>query len=203
MIVKLRGCLDGVHGGQIVLDVNGVFYALQASQKTIDTLSDTGETIILFVEHLFRQESQVLCGFSTTHEREAFRVLMNVQGVGVRVALAILSVLTPSHIAQAVHDKNQTLFTQADGVGPKLAARLVVEMKDKTTAFLGSDVLLPSHTTQSVSSVHGLNDAQEALMNLGYARGDVLMAFRDLPPTENASVQDLIRLGLNKLARVA
>ena len=131
MIAKLTGSLDSRYDTSVVIDVNGVGYALLCSQNTLQDLPGEGAACVLFVEPLIRSESITLFGFSSETERSAFRLLLTVQGVGGKVCLAILSVLTPLQIQNNILSQDHVPFTQADGVGPKLAQRIVRELKDK------------------------------------------------------------------------
>src|SRR5690242_14569040 len=115
MISKLTGILDSIASDSLIIDVNGVGYHVLASAKTLGRLLTLGEKIILFTEHIIRQEYQSLCGFYDENERRCFRSLMNVQGVGVKVALAILSVLTPDELELAILHQDDSQLIRADG----------------------------------------------------------------------------------------
>lgn len=171
MIAKLRGRLDSTGEDFVVVDVGGVGYLLFCGSRTLAALPGVGEAVELAVETHVREDHIHLYGFTTTADREMFRTLMTVQGVGAKVALAILSALSAEQIAQAIAAGDQTAFKRASGVGPKLAQRLVVELKDKLGAF-------PLMTPAAVAAIgkgaprgnNIVDDAVSALVNLGYGR---------------------------------
>ena len=203
MIAKLTGTLDSRFDSSIVIDVNGVGYALLCSQNTLRDIPAEGSSCRLFVEPLIRSENITLFGFSTDVERSIFRLLLTVQGVGGKVCLAILSVLTPSQIQNSILMQDHVPFTQADGVGPKVAQRIVRELKDKVgfvpeKGGLGANspsVKMPSSIEQEVVS---------ALMNLGYKKQEASEAVYQAMDgvSESLSLSQMIPLALKKLAGV-
>lgn len=202
MIGKLSGYVDCCYRDHLILMVQGVGYVLWASAKTLSQIPESGEPCMLWVEHIFKQDSQQLCGFFNEKERTCFRLLMDVQGVGVRVALAILSTLTPYELAQAILSQDKTLLTRADGVGPKLAGRLVLELKDKALQFSDHEISLSALNNQPIASTN-IQDAISGLIALGYSRTEAVSTLNDVAMNNNdASTQDLIRLSLQKLARI-
>jgi Holliday junction DNA helicase RuvA len=173
MIAKLRGRLDSTGEDWAVVDVSGVGYLVYCAARALASLPAIGEMVEFAVETHVREDHIHLYGFSTVSDREMFRTLTTVQGVGAKVGLAILSALSAEQIAQAIAAGDQMAFKRASGVGPKLAARLVVELKDKLGAF-------PLHRAIPVTAVTGpkvakgapnvVEDAVSALVNLGYGR---------------------------------
>lgn len=191
MIAKLKGWVDTLELDAVVLDVNGVGYHVLASSKTLSQLSE-GQAAILFIEPLVRQEQTQLFGFMDADERQWFRLLLNVQGVGGKVALSILSALTTEELTQAIALQDSTTVCRADGVGPKLAGRIVLELKDKA----------PSMSSQPLRVINGNlanQEALSALLNLGYKRAEAAQALSDIEAT-NQDTSTLIRLALQKLA---
>ena len=134
MIAKLKGTVDAIDGDSAVIDVNGVGYLVSASARTLRDLVVGGPATLL-VETIVREDAIALYGFLETAERDWFRILTTVQGVGARVALSILSTLAPDEIARAIAAQDRASLSRAAGVGPKLAARLATELKDKAAAF--------------------------------------------------------------------
>lgn len=195
MIRKLSGILDSTSLNTLILDVNGVGYEVLASQKTLSALPATGSSLKLLIDHIFREDDQILCGFLKEDERQSFRSLLAVQGVGVRVALAILSIITPEELLLAIRNQDRTLLTRADGVGPKLAGRIVLELKGKDFSFE------PDPTTTQSTSV--TQEALSGLMNLGYAKTEATQSIQRVLQENPAlnSVEDIIRLSLQKLHR--
>ena len=198
MIAKLTGSLDSRYDTSVVIDVNGVGYALLCSQNTLQDLPGEGAACVLFVEPLIRSESITLFGFSSETERSAFRLLLTVQGAGGKVCLAILSVLTPLQIQNNILSQDHVPFTQADGVGPKLAQRIVRELKDKAN-FSGEKSSLNS-ALNTPSSLHP--EAVSALINLGYKKQDVLEAIHRVMEgkDQSFSLAQIIPLALKQLA---
>ena len=175
MIAKLRGRVDQVGEDFAVIDVGGVGYLVFAGSRTLAALPGAGEMAELSIETHVREDHIHLYGFSSASEREMFRTLMTVQGVGAKVALAILSALSAQQIAQAILSGDQGAFKRASGVGPKLAARLVAELKDKLAGFSLSASAAPVTGTKKAIPTEA-EDAVSALVNLGYARMDAFGA---------------------------
>ena len=202
MITKLTGLVDRKDTNIFVLDVNGVGYLIYASKKTIKKLPAVEQKTSILVEHIFRQDDQMLCGFLTALERDWFRLLVSVQGVGTKVALSILSFLSPDEIADCIVRQDSKQFTQAEGVGTKVAGRITLELKGKIP---NEHDFVDGLNKKSESSFSAHNnekqDAISALSNLGYTKSDanavVLMLVQQNP---KASAQDLIREGLKALS---
>ncbi len=206
MIAKLTGMVDSSGLDSAVIDVAGVGYLIFASKRTLSALPSQGEVASLLIETHVREDHIHLYGFLEAAERDWFNLLCTVQGVGARVALAILSVLTPERLVQAIAAQDKTALTQASGVGPKVAGRIVSELKDKAgTIALGPVAAAAGDGAVAVASAASggvSEDAVSALVNLGYRRveafGAVARAAGQLG--DEASVESLIRVGLKELA---
>ena len=205
MITKLKGIVDELLSDAIVLNVNGVCYHVTCSGRTLAQLSKPGENCTLFTEMVVREDAMMLFGFYTSNERQWFRLLTTVQGVGNRVALALLSITETMILAQAITNQDKAFISQAEGVGPKLALRIITELKDKVHKIVAIDpssVAMTAHGLQPFS--HGGEDAVAALVSLGYKSFEATMVIRSLvSDNENShpSTQELIRLGLAKLGK--
>ncbi|MES2905150.1 MAG: Holliday junction branch migration protein RuvA [Pseudomonadota bacterium] len=198
MIARLTGILAESTPDSAVLDVAGVGYLILASARTLDAIGPIGGTVMLLTEMQVREDSMTLFGFGNAGERESFRALTSVQGVGGRVALAILSVLDPAELAAAVSRGDKAIVARANGVGPKLAMRIVNELAGK----LGNPAL--AATAGSPTQRGGVaQDALSALANLGFKPADasaaVAAAVEDLG--EGATLDALVRLALRKAAK--
>lgn len=201
MIAMLSGILEQAGSDSLVLDVNGVGYLVFASSRTLARAPARGEPLKLLVETHVREDHIHLYGFADEAERGWFRLLTTVQGVGARLALAILSVLAPDALTTAIMAQDKTTLTRADGVGPKLAQRIVNELKDK----VGGIALGPAAaSTPAVAAVGGAQaDAVSALVNLGYSRSDAFGAVSQAAKRlgAEAKIDALIRAGLQELGR--
>ena len=200
MIARLKGLLDTVAEDSIVIDVGGVGYLVQCSARTLRGLPGPGEALALEIETHVREDHIHLFGFLDVVERDWFRLLQTVQGVGARVALGILSALSAADIGGAIGAQDHAPLTQASGVGPKLAKRIVAELKDKAPLpNLGVHLIAAGADDAGAGDQA---DAVSALVNLGYGRSEafaaVAHAARDLG--EAAEVQGLITAGLKELA---
>ena len=201
MIAKLRGRLDSVGDDWLVVDVGGVGYLVFASARTLSAAPPMGGDLDLFIETHVREDHIHLYGFASGRERDLFRLLLTVQGVGAKVALAILSILEPDALETAIAAQDKAAIAQASGVGPKLAGRIVNELKDKVAAAALAGTARPA--LAAVAGGDRAGDAVSALVNLGYrpseAHGAVATAANDLGA--DADVAALIRAGLKELAR--
>ena len=199
MIGKLTGIIDSVDADGVIIDVSGVGYLVACSGRTLGRLS-VGSAASLVVETQMREEALHLFGFLDTAERDWFRLLMTVQGVGARVALAILSILGPDQLAPAVMAGDRAPLTQAPGVGPKLAARILNELKDKVASMAPETFAVIAGREGETPAA--ASDAVSALANLGYSRtealGAVSHAAAGLDP--DAGVEALVRAALARLA---
>lgn len=198
MIGKLTGLLDGVSEDSLILDVSGVGYRVSCSLKTLAHLEKPGTRVSLLIETHVREDEIRLFGFESEAERAWFKTLQTVQGVGAKLALGILGVLAPGDLARAVTFGDKAMLGRAPGVGPKLAQRLVTELKDKVPAGSG----LVNGTPQLKEESGAMNDALSALVNLGYGQADAaralaLVAERGAAP----EVASLVRAGLKELGR--
>jgi Holliday junction DNA helicase RuvA len=204
VIAKLKGTVDSVDEGSAVIDVNGVGYLVSASSRTLRDLVGGGP-VTLLVETIVREDAIALYGFLETAERDWFRILTTVQGVGARVALSILSTLSPDEIARAIAAGDKASLSRPAGVGPKLAARLATELKDKAAAFGIAPVAHKAGVTGAVvpptASVD--EDAVSALVNLGYRRVEAFGAVARVSQRlgEGAPLDAIIKAGLQELAR--
>lgn len=220
MIAKLRGMVDTIGEDYFIIDVNGVGYLVYASAKTLARLH-VGEAASVLTETVVREDSITLFGFASALEKEWFITLTKVQGVGAKVCLSILSALTPLQLAQAISAQDKASFTRANGVGPKLAARIVTELKDKivtipvaaTTSTADIEKELNMDANQEVNAYEdslvamesnsaNSEDAISALVNLGYQRMEAYRAVNKVQ-SENpqADVSELIRLSLKEFAK--
>ena len=198
MIARLAGRLVESGVDHLVVDVGGVGYLVQASGRTLAAVGPIGEAALLYTEMQVREDAITLFGFATGAERDWFRLLTGVQGVGGRVALAILSVLDPAELSRAVSAGDQAMVARANGVGPKLAMRIVNELKDKIGAVASGPAGVAPARAKGATA-----DALSALSNLGFRAGEasaaVAAAVDELG--EGASLDALVRLALKKAAR--
>jgi len=203
MIAKLKGVVDAVDTDSAIIDVGGVGYLVSASARTLRNLAVGGSATVL-VETIVREDAIALYGFLETAERDWFRILTTVQGVGARVALSILSTLSPDEIARAIAAQDRPTLSRPAGVGPKLAARLATELKDKAAAFaIGSPPSNAAETAPPVPAGSLNEDAVSALVNLGYRRVEAFGAVARVTQRlgAEARLDAVIRAGLQELAR--
>ena len=200
MIARLKGMLDSVAADACVIDVGGVGYLVAASARTLGSLGPAGSAVVLHIETQVREDAIQLFGFATAEERDWFRLLLSVQGVGGRVALAILSVLGPAELQHAIAARDTASVASANGVGPKLAARIVNELKDKAGSIAtGPGVPLPAAT----AAKSAVADTLSALANLGFRPMDASRVVADAVGEvgADASVNELLRVALRRSAR--
>ena len=204
MIGKLRGVVDSLHEDHVILDVHGVGYVVACSTRTLQKLPRAGEAAVLAIETQVREDAIRLFGFLSDGERDWFRLLQNVQGVGSKVALAILSILPPDELLAAIALQDKTAVSRAPGVGPKLAARIVAELKDKAAVFGSADAGAVSLAAAEAfpGEARAAREAISALVNLGYARPQAATAIAASLKAlgEGAETAALIRRGLKELA---
>jgi len=206
MIGKLKGKVDAIGESFCIVDVNGVGYEVQCSARALRNLN-VGDEVSLTIDTHVRDDAIRLFGFASEVERTWFRTLQNVQGVGSKVALALLGTLSPADLANAIALSDWALVEQAPGVGKKLAQRIVAEMKDKAPALSVAGLRLPGAVADgsAVAAPDGdaAAEAMSALTNLGYqpvqASAAVAAAMKELG--EDADTAKLIRRGLKELAR--
>jgi len=208
MIAKLKGRVDAIGNDWCVIDVGGVGYLVFCSGRTLGDLPPVGEAASLMIETHVREDHIHLFGFASERERDWFRLLQSVQGVGAKVALAILSIVGPDELTNSIAAQDKTVVGRAAGVGPKLATRIITELKDKVAKFAFAPA--PADIRGGVSGSApdapdggDLQDAVSALVNLGYRQTEAYMAVAAAArATEmELSVSDLIRLGLKELGR--
>lgn len=201
MIGRLRGLVE-IHGDEsVIIDAGGVGYLVYVSAHTLRKLPPDGGASQLFIETHVREDHIHLYGFFEAEEQESFRMLTTVNGVGNKVGLAILSVLTPDQVMTAIAAQDKNAFRQVSGVGPKLAERIVIELKDKAKGLA-----LAASTSAKTGKAHAgeqvaVSDAISALINLGYNRSDAYTAVQRVAREKGVEkVDELIRLSLKELA---
>lgn len=204
MIGKLKGLVETIGEDFALIDVNGVCYEAHCSGRTLQALPRVGEATVLFIEMIVREDLIRLYGFSSETEKLWFKLLMTVQGVGSRVALAILSTLSPSDLSSAIALQDKAMVGRAPGVGPKLAQRIVAELKGKVPALGAVDAGVIGLQTALGEGVAGGNvsDAVSALVNLGYPQSQASGAVARVVAKEGegTATEKLIRLGLRELS---
>lgn len=209
MIGKLKGTIEEVAGDYVLVDVHGVCYIAFCSGRTLGNIGSAGEAVALFIETYVREDQLKLFGFVTELEREWFRLLQSVQGVGAKVALAVLSTLSASDLSNAIALQDKAMVSRAPGIGPKVAQRIVAELKNKAPLLGGLDATnmgLKQDIGDGVASAP-VADAVSALCNLGYSREQAASAVGAAVREAGEGAADtmdsakLIRLGLKELAK--
>ncbi len=208
MIGKLSGIIDDFGSDYILLDVGGVGYLVHCSPRTLQQSGQKGDTASLLIDTHVREDAINLYGFKDAMEQQWFRLLTSVQGVGARVGMSILGACPPERLGFAIASGDKAAIQQADGVGPKLALRIVTELKDKAGKIdfhitpAKTDTPKAANTQSAPASLD--HDAVSALVNLGYAKSDafqaVLNAKQKANDNEGTSLPDLIRLALKELS---
>ena len=205
MIGKLKGVIDSYGEDFIVLDVNGVGYLVHCSTRTLQELPGVAQPATLSIETHVREDQIKLFGFVTDVEREWFRLLQTVQGVGAKVALSVLSTFKPAELASAIAVRDKAMVARTPGVGPKVAERIVTELKDKAPAYASVDpaVIRLSGAVEDRRAPQPIVDAVSALINLGYGQPQAAAAIAAAARSagEGADTARLIRLGLKELAK--
>lgn len=210
MIARLKGLVDEIGADWLVVDVSGVGYLVYCPVRTVAGLPGRGMPVQLHIETHVREDHISLYGFADARERECFRLLTTVQGVGAKVALAILGTLSPDQLVEAILAQDKAQLTRADGVGPRLAARLLTELKDRILTVAGglhviaADRPTPVSAAAEAAPADGITaDAISALVNLGYARADAFGAVsRALrAPGGATSLEALIPAALKELSQ--
>jgi len=205
MIGKLKGILDSYGEDFVILDVGGVGYLVHCSARTLQELPAKGQPAMLAIETYVREDQIKLFGFLTDVEREWFRLLQTVQGVGAKVALAVLGTLKPGELASAIAMRDRAMVARTPGVGPKVAERIVTELKDKAPAYAGLDpaVVRLSGAVDDRRAPQPVADAVSALINLGYGQPQAAAAIAAAARNtgEEADTATLIRQGLKELAK--
>jgi Holliday junction DNA helicase RuvA len=201
MIGRLRGVVDGIEDQKCLIDVSGVGYVVFASTRTLSALPNPPGIASLLIETQVREDAISLYGFASSAERDWFRLLTTVQGVGAKVALGMLSALSPDQLIAAIASQDKTALTRAPGVGPKLAARLLTELRERAGAMPGGGgAILPA---TPVPGAGAAADALSALLNLGYRRAEAEAALAKAiaEQGDDAALDILIRAGLRNLSR--
>ncbi|MGO8922269.1 MAG: Holliday junction branch migration protein RuvA [Xanthobacteraceae bacterium] len=205
MIGKLKGLIESYGQDSVIVDVNGVGYEVHCSARTLQELPGIGQPTALSIETHVREDQIRLFGFITEIEREWFRLLQTVQGVGAKVALSVLGTLKASELASAIAMRDKAMVARAPGVGPKVAERIVTELKDKAPAYTNIDPALVrlSGALDDKRAPAPVTDAVSALVNLGYAQAQAAAAIAAAARSagEGAEATTLIRLGLRELAK--
>lgn len=204
MIGKLKGTIDSYGEDHVILDVHGVGYQVHCPSRILQGLPLAGEAAVLFIETIVREDMIRLYGFGVEAEREWFRILMTVQGVGAKVALGILGILKASEVANAIALGDKATISRAPGVGKRVAERIIAELKDKAPglAIVDQGTIAVSQNVADNVAARPVAEAVSALTNLGYAQaqasGAVAKALQSAG--EDATTETLIRLGLKELA---
>ncbi|MDF1778637.1 MAG: Holliday junction branch migration protein RuvA [Rhizobiaceae bacterium] len=205
MIGKLKGTIEEIGDDHVLIDVHGVCYIAFCSSRTLAGLGSIGEAVVLQIETFVREDQLKLYGFASALEREWFRLLQSVQGVGAKVALAVLSTFSASDLANAIALQDKAMVARAPGIGPKVAQRIVTELKNKVPAYAGDPgeaMDLKRDLGEGVAA-GPVSDAVSALSNLGYSREQaanaVAAALRSAGESANSAT--LIRLGLKELSK--
>lgn len=208
MIAKLTGIIDSVGSNYVIIDVNGVGYMVYASARTLSKIgSEKGTNVGLSIETYVREDQITLFGFADSDEKEWFNLLFSVQGVGAKMALNLLSAIPAEQLPLVIASEDKAAIRQADGVGPKLAARIITELKDKAGKMaLGVAATQNAKKTKAgeapAMSVTVSNDAISALINLGYGRAEAFSAVSDVVGKmgEETPVGEIIRESLKELS---
>lgn len=205
MIGKLKGIVDSYGEDYLILDVHGVGYQVHCSARTLQALPAAGEAATLAIETHVREDQIKLFGFGSDIEREWFRLLQTVQGVGAKVALSVLGTLKPSELASAIAMRDKAIVARSPGVGPKVAERIVTELKDKAPAFAEIDAAAAhlAGTLDEKRAPKPVADAVSALVNLGYGQPQAAAAIAAAARAagDEADTATLIRQGLKELAK--
>ena len=205
MIGKLKGIIDSYGEDFVILDVNGVGYQVHCSPRTLQELPAARAPVTLAIETHVREDQIRLFGFETEAEREWFRLLQTVQGVGAKVALSVLGTLAPAQLARAIALRDKAMVARAPGVGPKVAERIVTELKDRAPVDADVDpaVVRLAGALDARRAPPAIADAVSALVNLGYGQPQAAAAVATAARAagEGADAKSLIRLGLRELAK--
>lgn len=196
MIGRLTGIISKIDLNSVIVDVNGVGYLVSCSTKTMNKIAD-GEMVSLDIETVVREDSIKLFGFISPEEKYWFNTLSTVQGVGFKACMAILNVLTPEEVNIAILSEDKAMISRADGVGPKLASRIALELKDKVNNL---SIDIKSTATEDKSpelNINDINDAMSALINLGYNRSQAFETVNSIK--DYTDINDLITKSLKKI----
>ena len=193
MIGRIQGTLISVHPPRLLIDCQGIGYEVDVPMSTLYQLPQAGQKITLLTHFQVREDAQQLFGFATETEREAFRQLIKISGVGSRTALAVLSGMSVNELAQAIALQEAGRLTQVPGIGKKTAERLCLELKGKLAPDLG---IVPGGKPEAIEAS---SEVLQALLALGYSEKEALLALKQIPP--DTSVSDGIRMGLKYLSK--
>jgi len=205
MIAQLKGQIVASDLTYLVLDVMGVGYQVFASGRSLSQLGGIGSEVTVLTELVVREDSMTLYGFASEGERSAFRLLQTVQGVGAKAALSILTVLTPDELAQAILAGDKAMVARADGIGPKLALRIVNELAQKTGSLAGAGMAATSDASTSTENQTAaqnmvMQDALSALVNLGYSRTEAFTALQTVQKQDtDGDISALIAAALKQM----
>jgi Holliday junction DNA helicase RuvA len=192
MIGRIQGILVSVHPPRLLVDCQGIGYEVDVPMSTLYQLPQAGQKITLLTHFQVREDAQQLFGFATETEREAFRQLIKISGVGSRTALAVLSGMSVNELAQAIALQEADRLTQVPGIGKKTAERLCLELKGKLAPDLGIAGDKPQ-------TIEASSEVLQALLALGYSEKEALLALKQIPP--DTTVSDGIRMGLKYLSK--
>ena len=210
MIATLTGKLKSKLNNQVIIDVNGVGYCLYISKNTLHHIGDIDETVILKTDLQVRDDSILLYGFKFESELNMFKLLQSIQGIGPRAALAVLSALTVDQIIVAIKSSDKSAFQQADGIGQRVATRIVSELQEKIDQFSLTNSYMKFKGPNITSNEEELNkniidDAVSAIVNLGYSKSDVFLVVNsicnEIDNDEKLSIEKIIPLALKKLSK--
>lgn len=204
MIGKLRGKVDSIGRDWVIVDVGGVGYEVSCPTRTLSHMPAVGQPVALTIETYVREDAIKLFGFLSDAERSWFRLLQNVQGVGTKVALSVLGVLEPHELANAIALQDKAQVGRAPGVGPKVAQRIVSELRDKAPALLVAGGMgMPTAAHAAPGQMSPASDAMSALINLGYSPAEANAAVASVSAKlgSEAKAEELIRQGLKELAK--
>ena len=210
MIATLTGKLKSKFNNQIIIDVNGVGYCLHVSKNTLDHIGDIDQSVILKTDLQVRDDSILLYGFKFQSELNMFKLLQSIQGIGPRASLAILSALTVEQIIIAIKSSDKSAFQKADGIGQRVATRIVSELQDKIDKFSLTNSNIKFKDSNITSDVAELNnnirdDAISAIVNLGYSKSDVFLVVNsicnEIDNDEKLTIEKIIPLALKKLSK--
>ena len=210
MIATLTGKLKSKLNNQIIIDVNGVGYCLHVSKNTLHHIGEIDEELFLNTDLQFRDDNILLYGFKFQSELNMFKLLQSIQGIGPRAALAVLSALTVEQIIISIKSSDKSAFQKADGIGQRVATRIVSELQEKIDQFslTNSDIKFKDSNLMSDGAKLNKNirdDAISAIVNLGYSKSDVFLVvnsiFNEIDNDEKLSIEKIIPLALKKLSK--
>lgn len=198
MIAKLDGIVDSLFLDRLILSVSGIGFEVLCSKRTLSALT-VGQKASLWTEHIVREDAQILCGFLSSEEQACFRELTSVSSVGIKAALGLLSALSVGEIVAAITTQDKATLTRAEGVGPKMAERLMIDLRN--SKFIRAFALTPATNTKVSKATSTASDAIEALVALGYERFTAQRVVLDMAQDFSlATTEELIKLALSRMA---